>query len=46
MSPEEEMRMKALELAVELRKRTANITGDLTVRTAKKFEAYIKWDQS
>lgn len=45
MSPEEEMRMKALELAVELRKRTSNVTGAVTVLTAKKFEAYIKGDQ-
>ena len=42
MSPEEEMRLRALELAVELRKRTNGITGDITLLTARKFETYIR----
>lgn len=39
---EEELRLKALELAVELRKRTEGIAGDVTLATARKFETYLR----
>lgn len=42
MSPEEELRLRALELAVELRKKEPGITGANTLITASKFATYLR----
>lgn len=42
MDEEQRLRLKALELAVELRRTSPTITGDITVKTAQIFEAYLK----
>lgn len=45
MSPEEELRLKALELAVQLRRGESGITGQPAVNTAIMFERYIKGER-
>lgn len=42
MNEDESLRLRALELAVELRKSDRDITGKPTIATARVFESYIK----